>query len=100
MHRGAYIGCCTVCVCVCIHSVALLLHSCSLKTLLLCVYLSDFFYILNKQIFRRAFASRIYPAHLVEQMGITHVRGILLYGAPGCGKTLVARQIGKVLQVC
>jgi ATP-dependent 26S proteasome regulatory subunit len=51
------------------------------------------------QIFRRAFASRIYPAHLVEQMGINHVRGMLLYGPPGCGKTLVARQIGKVLQV-
>lgn len=50
------------------------------------------------QIFRRAFASRIYPAHLVEQMGIHHVRGMLLYGPPGCGKTLVARQIGKVLQ--
>ena len=30
-------------------------------------------------------------------MGISHVRGMLLYGPPGCGKTLIARQIGKVL---
>ena len=48
-------------------------------------------------IFRRAFASRIYPSHLIQQMGITHVRGMLLFGPPGCGKTLIARQIGKVL---
>ena len=48
-------------------------------------------------IFRRAFASRIYPAHIIQQMGISHVRGMLLYGPPGCGKTLIARQIGKVL---
>lgn len=48
-------------------------------------------------IFRRAFASRIYPAHIIQQLGIAHVRGMLLYGPPGCGKTLIARQIGKVL---
>lgn len=49
------------------------------------------------QIFRRAFASRIWPPHIIKQMGIMHVRGMLLYGPPGCGKTLIARQIGKVL---
>jgi len=49
------------------------------------------------EIFRRAFASRIWPSHIIKQMGITHVRGMLLYGPPGCGKTLIARQIGKVL---
>lgn len=48
-------------------------------------------------IFRRAFASRIYPPHIIQQLGIAHVRGMLLYGPPGCGKTLIARQIGKVL---
>jgi len=49
-----------------------------------------------KTMFRTAFASRIFPG-LVKQLGINHVRGILLYGPPGCGKTLIARQIGKIL---
>lgn len=49
-------------------------------------------------IFRRAFASRIFPPNLIEQLGIMHVKGILLYGPPGTGKTLIARQIGKMLQ--
>lgn len=38
------------------------------------------------QIFRRAFASRIWPAHVIKQLGISHVRGMLLYGPPGCGE--------------
>jgi vesicle-fusing ATPase len=49
-------------------------------------------------IFRRAFASRIFPPALIEQLGLMHVKGILLYGPPGTGKTLIARQIGKMLQ--
>lgn len=55
---------------------------------------------LNKEfgdIFRRAFASRIFPASVVQKLGISHVKGILLYGPPGTGKTLMARQIGKML---
>ena len=40
-------------------------------------------------IFRRAFASRIFPPHLVEKLGIHHVKGILLFGPPGTGKTLM-----------
>ena len=48
-------------------------------------------------IFRRAFASRIFPPGLIERMGIQHVKGILLFGPPGTGKTLIARQIGKML---
>jgi Cdc6-like AAA superfamily ATPase len=49
-------------------------------------------------IFRRAFASRMFPPHVVKELGINHVRGILLYGPPGCGKTLIARTIGKALK--
>lgn len=48
-------------------------------------------------IFRRAFASRIFPPALIEKLGIQHVKGMLLYGPPGTGKTLIARQIGKML---
>ena len=48
-------------------------------------------------LFRRAFASRIFPTSVIKQMGINHVKGILLYGPPGTGKTLMARQIGQML---
>jgi len=48
-------------------------------------------------IFRRSFASRIFPPSVVQKLGIHHVKGILLYGPPGTGKTLMARQIGMML---
>jgi len=48
-------------------------------------------------IFRRAFASRVFPPEIVQQLGMKHCRGILLFGPPGTGKTLMARQIGKML---
>ncbi|KAI8557795.1 hypothetical protein RHMOL_Rhmol04G0037900 [Rhododendron molle] len=48
-------------------------------------------------IFRRAFASRVFPPHVTNKLGIKHVKGMLLYGPPGTGKTLMARQIGKIL---
>ncbi|GFH26325.1 N-ethylmaleimide sensitive fusion protein, partial [Haematococcus lacustris] len=48
-------------------------------------------------IFRRAFASRVFPPSIVQKLGIKHVKGILLFGPPGTGKTLIARQIGKML---
>ncbi|XP_010260512.1 PREDICTED: vesicle-fusing ATPase-like [Nelumbo nucifera] len=50
-----------------------------------------------ENIFRRAFASRVYPPHVTNKLGIKHVKGMLLYGPPGTGKTLMARQIGKML---
>lgn len=48
-------------------------------------------------VFRRSFASRVFPLGLVEKLDIPHVKGMLLYGPPGTGKTLIARQIGKML---
>ena len=37
------------------------------------------------QIFRRAFASRVFPPAMVERLGIHHVKGVLLFGPPGTG---------------
>lgn len=48
-------------------------------------------------IFRRAFASRVFPPHVASKLGVKHVKGMLLFGPPGTGKTLMARQIGKML---
>jgi vesicle-fusing ATPase len=50
-----------------------------------------------QDIFRRAFASRVFPPHIIAKLGIPHVKGLLLFGPPGTGKTLIARQIGKML---
>merc|ERR1719433_375585 len=49
-------------------------------------------------IFRRAFAARTFPPHVMRDLGITHVRGMLLHGPPGTGKTLIARQLAKFLK--
>ncbi len=42
-----------------------------------------------EQIFRRAFASRVFPPSVVERLGIRHVKGVLLFGPPGTGDYLV-----------
>ncbi|CAI5739265.1 unnamed protein product [Peronospora destructor] len=48
-------------------------------------------------IFRRAFASRLFPTDVIQKLGIQHVRGMLLFGPPGCGKTLIARKISQAM---
>ncbi|KAK1640671.1 P-loop containing nucleoside triphosphate hydrolase protein [Colletotrichum phormii] len=50
-------------------------------------------------ILRRALASRQIPKTEFMKLGIKHVRGILLHGPSGTGKTLIARKISQMLGV-
>lgn len=50
-----------------------------------------------KEVFCRILMSRMYPPDIAAQLGLKHVKGMIMYGPPGCGKTLIARQIGQML---
>ncbi len=49
---------------------------------------------------RRVWIPLAAPPSLLSQLGIRPVRGLLLYGDPGCGKTLLARKLGDILSPC
>ena len=52
------------------------------------------------QIQRRVWIPLAAPPRLLAQLGIRPVRGLLLYGHPGCGKTLLARKLAEILSPC
>jgi hypothetical protein len=49
------------------------------------------------EIQRRVWIPLAAPPSLLHELGIQPVRGLLLYGSPGCGKTLLARKLGSIL---
>jgi ATP-dependent 26S proteasome regulatory subunit len=49
------------------------------------------------QVKRRVWTPLAAPPQLLAELGIHPVRGLLLYGKPGCGKTLLARTLANIL---
>lgn len=51
------------------------------------------------ELFKKAFISRTLSEKIYSELGIKHEKGVLLYGPPGCGKTLIAKKISEHIGV-
>jgi len=49
------------------------------------------------ELLKSGLSSRAVSPELIRRFGTEHIRGLLLHGKPGTGKTLIARNIGKLL---
>ena len=48
-------------------------------------------------IVQRVFLTRLMDKELFNSSGLTHTKGVILYGPPGCGKTRIARVLGEIV---
>jgi len=37
------------------------------------------------------------PSHILRDLGLSHVRGLVLHGAPGTGKSLLSRTVASIM---
>ena len=46
---------------------------------------------------KKIFLTRVIPETIYKNLGIKHTKGVILHGPPGCGKTRIAREIGRII---